>query len=90
MKRLRHILKALFRSKFDKRGAAIRAESRAEMKRMVAEGRAWEEMLNNVSYLGIKTDSDDPPKMIFTTREKRAVEANRNNSQPTKPTPPPK
>jgi len=56
---------SLTRSDFAARGDAYRAESRAEMFRMASQGKAWDAMSKNVSYMGIRTDSGSKPKMIF-------------------------
>jgi hypothetical protein len=66
--RLLRILKSLTQSEFAARGDAVRAESRAEVARMCAEGRAWEGMRKNAALLGIKTDGGARLKVIFGGR----------------------
>lgn len=66
MKRILHqALNTLFRSRFSARVDALRAESRAEMARASSEGKAWDTMQRNVALLGLKTDADSRPKMLF-------------------------
>ena len=65
MKQFFLTLKSLTRSKYSVRGDAFRAESRAEMSRMSSQGKAGDALSKNVSYLGIKTDSDSKAELIF-------------------------
>ena len=69
MKRvLLRAFKSLSRSAFSARGDAVRAESRAEMARQCAEGKAWDGMRENVALLGIKTGSGSRLRMVFGAR----------------------
>jgi hypothetical protein len=67
MKRvIRRAIKKLTRTKFSARGDALRAESRAEIAKMCADGRGWEGLRANVALLGIKTGAGATrPKMVF-------------------------
>lgn len=69
MKRsLHHALRALFRSEFSAQVDAVHAELRAEDARKCAKGKSWQTLQENVSLLGIQTDSGTRPKMFFGTR----------------------
>ncbi len=69
MKRvLLRAISSAFRSDFAARGDAIRAESRADVARKVAEGEAWEGMKTNAALLGIKSGADSRVKMVFGAR----------------------
>lgn len=61
-------VKSLTRSEFSARGAALRAESRAEVARKCAAGRGWEGLRGNAALLGLKSDSCSRPKMVFGAR----------------------
>lgn len=61
-------VKSLTRSEFSARGAALRAESRAEVARKCAAGRGWEGLRENAALLGLKSDSGSRPKMVFGAR----------------------
>ena len=66
MKRvLLRAISSLTRSDFSARGDTLRAESRADVSRMCAEGRAWEGMRENAALLGIKTDPGSRIKVLF-------------------------
>jgi hypothetical protein len=66
MKRvLLRAINSLTRSDFSDRGDAVRAESREAMARKSAEGKSWEGLRENVSLLGLKTNTGSRPKMVF-------------------------
>jgi hypothetical protein len=65
MKRALRSISALFRSDFAARGDALRAESRANVARNCAQGKAWEGMASNVSLLGIHADSATRTRVIY-------------------------
>jgi hypothetical protein len=51
----------------------VHKESRAEMRKMATAGKGWEQMLKNVSLLGIDTSQGSPkPKMIFGAAAKKS------------------
>ncbi len=65
MRRFFRALKLLTRSKLATREDKLRTESRAEMARMAAQGRAWEQMGKNVSHLGIDTKSGSKAQLVY-------------------------
>jgi hypothetical protein len=62
---LQRAFRSLIRSDFAARGDAVRAESRARVARMSADGRSWEGLCENVALLGIKVEASSRPRMVF-------------------------
>lgn len=54
MKRLLRAIKSLARSDFADRGDTMRAESRAEVEQMCAEGKAWDGIRHNARQIGMQ------------------------------------
>lgn len=62
-------IRAVFRSKSDQQLDTVHAESRAEIARLLAEGRGREGLDANAKLLGLSRDSQKRPKMIFDTKQ---------------------
>jgi hypothetical protein len=66
VKRVLHrAMHTITRSEFSARVDAVHADSRAEVARKTAEGKAWNGIRENAALLGMRTDSASRPKMVF-------------------------
>ena len=65
MKRILRAIQSLTQSEFAARGDAIRSETRAEVARMCAEGRALEGMQANAALMGMRFGSGSRTKVIL-------------------------